>query len=191
MPAMRAASQLTRAIAIGNPSLPAASSAHFTASDSSSSRPVAPGEASPNGSSFSSSSSGVWSEQIASMVPSSTAARIASRSRWLRSGGVSRAFGSKKPMSLSVRCRWCAPTSQLTGRPSARAARTSAMPSADEMRQMCTRAPVVRISSKIVCSAMVSLITGTPDRPSRDASGPLCATPPLPRCGSCGRSHTV
>jgi N-acetylglucosamine-6-phosphate deacetylase len=64
-------------------------------------------------------------------------------------------------------------------------------PAADDKRHKCTRAPVERINSKIVCSAIVSLITGTPDKPSRDANGPLCAVPPLPRCGSCGRNHTV
>ena len=51
------------------------------------------------------------------------------------------------------------------------------------MRHRCTRAPVARTSSKMVCSAMVSAITGTPDRPRREASGPLAATPPRPMYG--------
>jgi glycerate-2-kinase len=50
---------------------------------------------------------------------------------------------------------------------------------------------VARISSKMVCSAIVSDITGTPDRPRREASGPLWAMPPRPMCASCGRSQTV
>ena len=71
-------------------------------------------------------------------------------------------------------------TSAVTGRPSALAARSSATPAALLSRHRCTRAPVMRISSKSVCSAMVSAATGTPDRPSRVASAPLAATP-LPR----------
>ncbi len=86
-------------------------------------------------------------------------------------------------MSTSIRWTWWAPTSQVTGKPSFLAARTSSMPAADEMRHRCTRAPVARISSKIVCRAMVSAITGTPDKPRRDATGPLCAMPPRARCG--------
>ena len=45
------------------------------------------------------------------------------------------------------------------------------------MRHRCTRAPVARTSSKMVCSAMVSAATGTPLKPMRVASGPLAATP--------------
>ena len=81
-------------------------------------------------------------------------------------------------------------TSALTGRPSALAARSSATPAALDRRHRCTRAPVARTSSKIVCSATVSAATGTPARPRRVAIGPLAATP-LPSQRSCGRSHTV
>ena len=42
----------------------------------------------------------------------------------------------------------------------------------------------------MVCSAIVSATTGTPDRPSRVATAPLAATP-LPSQASCGRSQTV
>ena len=81
-------------------------------------------------------------------------------------------------------------TSQLKGKPSALAWRTSSMPAALEMRHKCTRAPVLRISANKVCKAMVSAATGTPPKPRRVAKGPLAATP-LPRKWSCGRSHTV
>src|SRR5450830_349096 len=86
---------------------------------------------------------------------------------------------------------WCTPTSQVTGRPSFFAARTSSRPALDDMRHRWTRAPVARTSSKIVCRAMVSLITGTPDKPRRDASAPLWAMPPRPMWASWGRSQTV
>lgn len=59
-------------------------------SGSSNSSPVAPASASANGTSLASSSTGVWSEQMASMVPSSKAVWMASRSRTLRSGGSKR-----------------------------------------------------------------------------------------------------
>lgn len=94
-------------------------------------------------------------------------------------------------MSTSVRCRWCTATSQLTGRPSALACRISAMPAADESRHRCTRQFVARTSSKMVCNATVSATTGTPGRPRRAATGPLCATPPRPRYGSFACNHTV
>ncbi len=81
-------------------------------------------------------------------------------------------------------------TSQLTAKPSALAWRTSATPAALLMRHKCTRAPVARISSKMVCMAMVSAITGTPLKPMRVANGPLAATP-WPRSWSCGRSQTA
>ena len=81
-------------------------------------------------------------------------------------------------------------TSAVTGRPSRLAARTSSTPAALLRRQMCTRAPVERTNSKIVCRATVSALTGTPDRPRRVATAPLAATPPL-RKKSCGRSQTV
>ena len=80
--------------------------------------------------------------------------------------------------------------SQVTGRPWALAWRTSSTPAALLMRHRCTRVPVARTNSKIVCRAMVSAATGTPLRPMRVASGPLAATP-LPKYSSCGRSHTV
>ena len=69
--------------------------AQRTASDSSSSRAVAPTSASANGSTLASSSTGVWSETSASMVPSARAARRASRSRCWRSGGDKRVRLSK------------------------------------------------------------------------------------------------
>jgi|GEM_PF-7009201 len=43
------------------------------------------------------------------------------------------------------------------------------MQAALDRRIRCTRAPVARCSSKIVCSASVSACTGTSARPSRDA----------------------
>ncbi len=81
-------------------------------------------------------------------------------------------------------------TSAVTGRPSALARRTSSTPAALDRRHRCTRAEVWRTSSRMVCSAMVSEATGTPDRPRRVATAPLAATPPLSD-GSCGRSHTA
>jgi hypothetical protein len=96
----------------------------------------------------------------------------------------------KKPMSTSVRCSELMLTSAVTGRPSALAWRSRATPAALDSRHRCTRAPVMRTSSNMVCSAMVSAATGTPDRPSRVATAPLAATP-LPSQPSCGRSHTV
>jgi hypothetical protein len=56
----------------------------------------------------------VWSDTSASMVPSASAARSASRSRCWRSGGVRRARLSKKPMSTSVRCSELMLTSAVT-----------------------------------------------------------------------------
>ena len=80
--------------------------------------------------------------------------------------------------------------SQLTGRPSALARRTSSTPAALLSRHRWTRAPVSRTSSKIVARAIVSASTGTPARPMRVASGPLAATPP-PSQASFGRSQVV
>ena len=97
---------------------------------------------------------------------------------------------SKNPMSTSVRCRLLMLTSLVMGKPSALACRTRWTPAALLMRHKCTRAPVERINSMMVCRATVSAATGTPDRPMRVATGPLAATP-LPRPWSCGRSHTV
>ena len=81
-------------------------------------------------------------------------------------------------------------TSQLSLSPSALARRTISIPAALLSRHRCTRAPVARISSTMVYTAIVSAATGMPDRPIRVASGPL-ATTPVPRSRSCGRSHTV
>ena len=66
------------------------SAPHLSASESSSSSPVAPGSASAKGRFLASSSTGVWSLTSASMVPSARPARSASRSRCWRSGGVTR-----------------------------------------------------------------------------------------------------
>ena len=74
-------------------------------------------------------------------------------------------------------------TSPVTGNPSALAWRSNWAPAALLKRQICTRAPVARTNSKIVCKAMVSAATGTPLRPMRVASGPLAATP-FPKCNS-------
>src|SRR5450755_4112410 len=82
-------------------------------------------------------------------------------------------------------------TSQVIGKPWAFASRTSATPAADDRCDKCTRAPDPRTNSQIVCRAMVSADTGTPDTPSRDATAPLAATPPLAIYESCGRSHTA
>ena len=53
----------------------------------------------------------------ASIVPSATPARSASRSRVPRSGGTRWRAASNQPMSMSHRCRWWTATSQVTGRP--------------------------------------------------------------------------
>ena len=66
------------------------------------------------------------------------------------------ACASNQPMSTSHRCRWWTPTSHVTGRPSAFAARTIATPSADDSRHRWTRTPVSRTSARIVDSAIVS-----------------------------------
>ena len=66
-----------------------------SARPSSSSRPVAPGSASANGRFLASSATGVWSLTSASIVPSARPARIASRSRCWRSGGIRRIAASK------------------------------------------------------------------------------------------------
>src|SRR5574337_1282596 len=70
-------------------------SLHLSARLSSSSTPVAPGSASANGSVLPFSSTGVWSDTSASIVPSASAPRSASRSRCWRSGGFSRARASE------------------------------------------------------------------------------------------------
>ena len=70
--------------------------AHFSTSGSNSSMPVAPASASANGNCLASSSTGAWSEQIASIVPSSNPARSAARSRRLRSGGTKAAIRLEK-----------------------------------------------------------------------------------------------
>ena len=82
------------------------------------------------------------------------------------------------------------PTSAVTGSPSCFARRTSSMPAADDRRQMCTRAPLARCSSKIVCSATVSATTGIDGSPSRPATGPAAATPEPASVSSTGRSHS-
>ena len=95
-PRIRAGSEVILAMAFPSISSPLPRSRiHFSVSERNSSRPVAPGVASPNGNSFSSSSTGVWSEQMASMVPSSSPCVMASRSACERRGGVRRAFVSK------------------------------------------------------------------------------------------------
>src|SRR5471032_1312324 len=76
-------------------------------------------------------------------------------------------------MSMSVRCSELMLTSAVTGRPSALARRTSSTPAALDSRHRWTRVPVWRTSSMMVCSAIVSEATGTPDRPSRVATAPL------------------
>ena len=81
---------------------------------------------------------------------------------------------------MSDKCNELMLTSQVTLRPSNLACRTKATPAALLMRHRCTRAPVERINSKMVCSAMVSAATGTPAKPMRVANGPLAATP-LPK----------
>ena len=68
---------LASAAASGTPS----SLAHLSVNGSSSSSPVAPGSASPNGTCLPSSSTGAWSEHTTSIVPSATPARSAARSR--------------------------------------------------------------------------------------------------------------
>ena len=155
----------------------------------SSSSPVAPGCASANGSVFSSRLTGVWSDTSASIVPSCSAVRSAARSAAWRSGGASAKRVSNQPMSASVKCNELMLTSQLTGSPSALACRTSATPAALLSRHRCTAAPVDRISSNIVCSAIVSAATGTLLKPSRVATAPPAATP-RPRYASTGRSQT-
>ena len=51
----------------------------------------------------------------------------------------------------------------------------SSTPPALDSRQICTRAPVARTSSRIVASAMVSANAGMPGRPRRVATSPSCA----------------
>ena len=81
-------------------------------------------------------------------------------------------------------------TSQVTGRPSRLGlAHQLDAGGADDAAQVHA-APVARISSKIVCSAMVSATTGTPDRPRRVASG-AAGGHALAQVRSCGRSQTV
>ena len=82
-----------RASAAGRPARLA--SAQRSISGSSSSRPVVPGSDSPNGSCLASSSTGVWSEQTASTVPSRTPSLSASRSRSVRNGGTTWHCASK------------------------------------------------------------------------------------------------
>ena len=77
------------------------------------------------------------------------------------------------------------------GRPALRAWRTSSTPAADDRRHRCTGQPTEATSSQMVCSATVSLVTGLPGSPSREANGPACITPPRDRKGSTGFSHTV
>ena len=81
-----------------------------------------------------SSATGTWSETSASIVPSASPARSASRSPPWRSGGFRRMSGLKKPMSTSVRCSELMLTSAVTGSPSALAARSMATPAALDRR---------------------------------------------------------
>ena len=83
------------------------------------------------------------------------------------------------------------PTSQVIGTPRAFASATTATPAALESRAMCTRAPVVPISSMMVRSATVSATTGIGGNPRRVATSPSCATPPLACAESSARSQTV
>ena len=85
--------QVTLANAAGR--LKPISAPHFSARLSSSSSPVAPGSASPNGRVLASVSTGVWSDTSASSVPSAKAARKAARSAPWRNGGVKRIAGLK------------------------------------------------------------------------------------------------
>ena len=125
------------------------------------------------------------------MVPSARPARSASRSRVARSGGTRWHWESNQPMSTSHRWRWWTPTSQVTGRPSFFASRTMR----DALRrrepaQMNAPRPS-RASGRRSSPARSSRRqTGIAGRPSRVATSPSCATPPRPRQGSCGRSHT-
>ncbi len=82
------------------------------------------------------------------------------------------------------------PTSAVTRRPSFLARRTSSMPAALDSRHRCTRAPLARCSSKMVCSATVSATAGIDGRPSRPATGPAAATPLPASVSSTGRSHS-
>ena len=139
---------------------------------SSSSSPVAPGSASPNGSCFASSSTGVWSQTSASIVPSASAraqrvavALLAQR----RHQAASRHRSSRCPCRSGA--AWWMRDVAGDRQPFGLGARAPAStPSALESRHRCTRAPVSRTSSRIVGSATVSAITGTPGRPSRVAT---------------------
>ena len=68
---------------------------HFNVSGNKSSKPVAPASASAKGSSLASLSTGAWSEQMASIVPSLTPKHNASLSRSVLSGGFKWALESK------------------------------------------------------------------------------------------------
>ena len=177
---------LASAAGSGTPS----SAAHLSVSGSSSSSPMAPGSASAKGTSLASSSTGAWSEQIESMVPSATPARSAARSRVRaqRRHEIAR-------WHRTSRCR------RRTGAGGGRRRRRSpacppAWPRGSARRfrprtggATCTRTPVSRASARIVASAIVSASAGMPARPRRVATSPSCATPPRPRCGSAARSH--
>ena len=84
--------EVMRASAVGRSTR--AASAHFKVSGRSTSRPVAPGLASPKGRSLSSAPTGVWSEQMLAQ-PAAVASDSACRSLWVRKGGQKRACGLK------------------------------------------------------------------------------------------------
>ena len=97
-------------------------------------------------------------------------------------------------MSCSYRCKACAATSPVTGKPASRASRSSATPSAELIWVKCTRAPVALASANTVCMASVSAATGIAASPRREASALSCAMPSLLRwysagCNQTGTSH--
>ena len=193
-PATRAASRviLAERHATGCRRLPLRSSAHFSASDSSSSSPVAPGEASPNGSSFSSSSTGVWSEQIASMVPSSrpgadrVAVALAAQRRRQARVGVEEADVGVGQVHV-VRADVAGDRQPFLAWPRAPAPGRRPTTCGTGARGRRWRAPVRRSCAARWSRPSPARRTG----PGATPAGPLWAMPPRPMCASCGRSQTV
>ena len=166
--------------------------AHLSVSGSRSSRPVAPGSASPNGTCFASSSTGVWSEQTTSIVPSASPAtqRVA----------VARAAQRRHETALRVELADVDVAQVKVVHGDVARDRQAflfggtheATPSALDRRARCTRAPVLaherddrRAARSFPPPPESAAIPGV-SRPRRRARRRLRA-----RSASCGRSQTV
>ena len=142
------------------------------------SRPTTPNGAISNSHSFSWRACGAWSVTMQSIVPSTMPARSAAASSAVRRGGFILRFVSYVSSSAdSSRNRWCGHTSAVTGRPSALAARTSSMPWAVEMWQICRAQPVRRHSSMSRAISISSPAAGQPARPRRVLARPSFTMP--------------